>query len=76
MACFYSISFSSNRDDLSTLHTFGHPVAICCDMFHHVRSNIETVKFLVQQFGSLHLGVRVACQRPGAHKYRYVALKM
>ena len=32
------------------LHTFGHPVAICCNMVDDVGSNLKTVKFFVQHF--------------------------
>ena len=33
------------------LHTFGHSVAICCNMLDDVGSNLKTVKFFVQHFG-------------------------
>ena len=33
------------------LHTFGHPVAICCNMLDDVGSNLKTVTFFVQHFG-------------------------
>ena len=73
------------------LHTFGHPVAICCNMFDDVGSNLKTVKFFVEHFGccmmmysfaqhcwtrACALGPLVACQGSGAHKRPHVALKM
>ena len=35
------------------LHTFGHPVAICCYMLQHAGSNLKTVKLLVQYGNTL-----------------------
>ena len=32
------------------LQTFGHPVAICCNMLDDVVSNLKAVKFFVQCF--------------------------
>ena len=36
------------------LRPFGHPVAMCCDMFGVVASNLKMVKFFTQQFLMLH----------------------
>ena len=58
------------------LHTFGHHVAICCNMFDDVVSNLKTARFFVQYCGCwccARLGPVVACQGPGAHKHTHVA---
>ena len=33
------------------LHTFGHPVALCCNMLYVVSSGLKMVKFAIQHFG-------------------------
>ena len=66
------------------LHTFGHPVAICCNMLDDVGSNLKMVKFFTRLATfkqncctrACALGPLVARQWPGAQKHRHFALKM
>ena len=38
---------------LKLLHTFGHPIATCCNILDGVGSSLEIVKFFGQHFASL-----------------------